>query len=707
MGFWSKINPFSKAPDGQSISAATVDVIAGSLRKRHNRRSVQEVLAAMETSPWFRSVVWRISYAAAIVPWRIFAVKSARGTRDFDLGHEYCKHVALQSGESLEVRSRIKGALQQDGRLVEITDHVFLDLMADPCKSLTGVDSRLLTFAMLNAVGEVGWALEKNGQGAPVGYWPVPPHWIVEVPTNNDPHYTIQIRGGRRKIPEDEFVLYKNPTLVNPYGRGSGLGMSLADELETDEYISKFQNTWFHSRGKPDLVVTVKGATGGDPSQLARAKEQFENQYRDSTRGGRSMWVHGDVSVKELSQKLVDLDLAAQRTWIKDLAREVFGAPPEVMGDVKDSNRATVQEAMAILAMLSTIPQLERMRAQIQQKLIPLYDDRLVVDYWSPLPDNKEFALRALQAMPWAATRGEIRRMQGLEDRGQYDNVHMLPMNLIEVEGPALPKEHKGVTIHKLVQKTPLTELEIEEVLASLVPDHLDYELTPEVKRIIEAWGAKTSAELGLAPSFDLLNPRVVEYIDGFSGQKVVGINDTSKRLLRSTLRAGVIGGEGAEDIARRVSNAFDSFADTRALAIARTEVTSAANFGTYMAHSASGVVEEREWIATMDGLARDTHAGLDGAKVGIDESFTSSSGARTRYPGGFGIAAEDVNCRCITVAVIKDPEKSMTHEDRLAVWKSFVAETDKDEERVASAARRAFRAQEEKVLAKLREVMG
>jgi len=57
------------------------------------------------------------------------------------------------------------------------------------------------------------------------------------------------------------------------------------------------------------------------------------------------------------------------------------------------------------------------------------------------------------------------------------------------------------------------------------------------------------------------------------------------------------------------------------------------------------------EWMATKDGRTRDTHKALDGQRADDDGYFYSGE-HKTKYPGGFGVAKEDINCRCTLVAV-------------------------------------------------------
>lgn len=55
----------------------------------------------------------------------------------------------------------------------------------------------------------------------------------------------------------------------------------------------------------------------------------------------------------------------------------------------------------------------------------------------------------------------------------------------------------------------------------------------------------------------------------------------------------------------------------------------------------------KKTWCTMADDRVRDTHQYLDGVTIGIDEEFYSYKGGHTLYPSQWGIAEEDVNCRC------------------------------------------------------------
>lgn len=54
-----------------------------------------------------------------------------------------------------------------------------------------------------------------------------------------------------------------------------------------------------------------------------------------------------------------------------------------------------------------------------------------------------------------------------------------------------------------------------------------------------------------------------------------------------------------------------------------------------------------KTWNTMADERVRDTHAYLEGVTLPLDAEFYSFNGDSTYYPGQWGIAEEDINCRC------------------------------------------------------------
>lgn len=125
---------------------------------------------------------------------------------------------------------------------------------------------------------------------------------------------------------------------------------------------------------------------------------------------------------------------------------------------------------------------------------------------------------------------------------------------------------------------------------------------------------------------------------------------DQLKDTVKAEIARGFSTGRDYAAIARQIA-LRTSTSLSRACTIARTEghrVTSESEMDCMIAAKSKGADVVKEWISTLDHVTRETHVELDGQIRELDEEFViPSSGARAMYPGGFGIAKEDINCRC------------------------------------------------------------
>lgn len=115
---------------------------------------------------------------------------------------------------------------------------------------------------------------------------------------------------------------------------------------------------------------------------------------------------------------------------------------------------------------------------------------------------------------------------------------------------------------------------------------------------------------------------------------------------VQDSIHTGILKGESVPKIASRIQQVTES---DRATAIrnARTSITSAYNQGqmaTFERAAKMGIEVKKEWIATNDIRTRDSHAQLNGIRVGWDDKFPNG----LKCPADPSGRPEEVyNCRC------------------------------------------------------------
>lgn len=126
-----------------------------------------------------------------------------------------------------------------------------------------------------------------------------------------------------------------------------------------------------------------------------------------------------------------------------------------------------------------------------------------------------------------------------------------------------------------------------------------------------------------------------------------------NKKLLAKELNKeisrGIASSLSYRDIARNINKKY-KLGISKTQTIARTEGHRVSQIATYEAQTeakAAGCSIVKQWDSTQDRRTRKAHAKLDGQIREIDDYF-EVDGMSALYPGGFGIAAQDINCRCV-----------------------------------------------------------
>jgi len=152
----------------------------------------------------------------------------------------------------------------------------------------------------------------------------------------------------------------------------------------------------------------------------------------------------------------------------------------------------------------------------------------------------------------------------------------------------------------------------------------------------------------------------MVNYFRLIGGTKVTGIDDTTRNIVKNLL-ANILGQNlSRRDQAKLFEESLNdpAFNRARSLVIARTESTTAANFGINMGAESSDYEVQKFWINTRDARTRRSHLAMTKDRIALNQPF-NVGGVSMMYPGEVGApAAEVVNCRCVMATeAIKDAD--------------------------------------------------
>lgn len=130
-------------------------------------------------------------------------------------------------------------------------------------------------------------------------------------------------------------------------------------------------------------------------------------------------------------------------------------------------------------------------------------------------------------------------------------------------------------------------------------------------------------------------------------GQRVTRVTQTTKESIGKIITDGLVNGKSHQELTEEIMDEMNTSA-SRARVIAAQECNTSLLAGNYdMAKS--GGFSTKTWHVTNISKARDTHRGLNGKTVPINEPFVTERGNKLMMPcdPDCNVAEETVNCHC------------------------------------------------------------
>jgi len=211
----------------------------------------------------------------------------------------------------------------------------------------------------------------------------------------------------------------------------------------------------------------------------------------------------------------------------------------------------------------------------------------------------------------------------------------------------------QGDAIYKLRRITDIKQFE-RQALKQVEQD------APKLNRlfvgmytgIVTAFGTTVYNELVGKKIFSLFALGIYSWIASMAKSQTGRLNFYTLLTIKNVVKKGIEEGKSVSDIAKTIRTVYlERFSAKRSKRIARTEVNSASNYGSWAGATQTGLTLKKIWISTKDSRTRKTHkrAGqkYQAQPIGLDEYFQVGKG-KLKYPGDHsGPPEEVINCRC------------------------------------------------------------
>jgi len=639
--------------------------------------------------------------AMAGVPLRLYV---AKGSKEKTFRLTETRPVGKQQRDYLFSEASLQPYLRKAVDIEEVIDHPFFDLMRNVNGFNNQFDLKELTTIFLELTGNGYWYLPRNGLGVPSEVWVLYSQWMRVIP---DPEEFIKgylLERGMKSVrfEESEVVHFKYPSPSSEfYGMGPLMGAASAYNLEKD--MTDYEKAMFENMGRPDIALLSK--TGGleKKDKRDRLTEMWRSAYGGPKKTGKVAVLQGDLEVKEFGFAPREMSYLAGRKKSKEQIANAFGVPMSML-TTEAVNLANAKAGNYQHAKNAILPRCRRFEEKLNEKLLPMYDEKLFCAFDNPVPEDVELKLKERESnlRTGYSSINQERQRDGQEEV-PWGEVPLLPMNLMPISSSkqfdSLIKDVAEEIVDNLTENgrksdekpdeklrerkwqifirrqlpyerkfiTKLKELfneQEKEVLANMkrspksvkagweedwLFNEADWvkrfgkEGKPFIGGVMEAVGRAELADLAVGIDFDIDNPRAQRWLGMRLEQYSKDVNDTTLKALKGTLREGVAAGESIPDLRKRVQGVFDGCSRYRAQMISRTETITASGQGSLEAYRQSGVVEKKEWLTAPDACDICLANEADGP-IGLEEKFSSGDSTPTAHP----------NCKCALLPVVE-----------------------------------------------------
>lgn len=311
--------------------------------------------------------------------------------------------------------STYKYLSRSDVEIVELFEHPFLDLMKNVNPHMNQHELFDLSQKFEELTGNSYWYVLKNNLGLPMELWIVPSQDMRIVPDPQDFVKGYLYNNGIKEefLPVEDIIHHKTPSPISMYyGRGPFAPVVTASNINT--LMHTYEEALFKNMARPSLAVEVKNRLNKD--QARQFKKTLKQSIGGAKKGGDILVIDNEAKVSQISWSPKDMNVLLEGKPIKEELAAAFGVPMSMLG-TDDVNLANAQAGRVQHAEKAIEPRLRRKEQKINEKLLPMWDDRLFCAFDDSIPENRELSLKEntenVKAGIW--TRNEVRLSQGKE----------------------------------------------------------------------------------------------------------------------------------------------------------------------------------------------------------------------------------------------------------------------------------------------------
>jgi HK97 family phage portal protein len=274
---------------------------------------------------------------------------------------------------------------------------------------------------------------------------PIPPH-LIEAPDARKGKWQIDDSGltlSESTYDRDELVVLQDPSLLDPFVEGRGSAQSVGADVDISDAGAEHTASFLENHARPDLLVTLNGASQKDLDNFRNSMRQKHGGAKNS--GKIEAFQDAELSVEALNSSFEDLGLVELRKYSAEVVRQVFGIPPEVVGIVENSNRATIESADFLFKKTVIKPLVDKIVEGLNEQFIKVdLGEQYTLTTGAIVPEDRRFQADLMVDLPQAFTVDEARELAGADPmegaEGQQTLAEAMPMQAKQATPATQPK---------------------------------------------------------------------------------------------------------------------------------------------------------------------------------------------------------------------------------------------------------------------------
>jgi len=325
----------------------------------------------------------------AQLPLRLYGVKESSSEKFLFRS----KKISAKTYKQIETSGHIQGmqSVRKAVEIEELTEHPFIDLLNNVNPFTNQFDLIELTDLFQELTGNSYWYPVRNNLGAPAQIWQLPPQRVTIIPDRENfiAGYMYRIGSYEVRLEENEVIHFKFPNPADMYYGISPLSAS-ATAYNINENMNRYESAMFKNNGRLEGAFETENEL--DEESFKRLKEELKENFAGVERSGTMPLLERGVKFKPYSLPPKEMAFLQGRKWTKE---EILNAYGQSLGMYdENATRANSETADYTYKRDTVRPRAIRMEQKINEKFMPLYDENIFVMFDSPVPEDREFALR-------------------------------------------------------------------------------------------------------------------------------------------------------------------------------------------------------------------------------------------------------------------------------------------------------------------------